>query len=101
MLSGEGDSARVIACASFIHRQIDNMPDYLKPAFTLLALALNALSLISAGGLFTRIAPEARLRVMDYWSRLPGPASDFLLFHKTLTAFYIFHVPGTEGSDAG
>ena len=78
------------ACARFILAQIKNMPDYLRLVFTVLALALNLVSLITERGFFCRVHPDARRRIISRWEKIPGPGRDFMLFYKTLTTFYVF-----------
>ena len=78
------------ACERFILAQVRNMPDYLRLAFSILALGLNLLSLFSERGLFCRVHPEVRERIITSWEKLPGPGRDFLLFYRTLAAFYFF-----------
>lgn len=91
---------KAIGCDDFVQQQVRAMPGYLKPAFTILAVAINALSLAVARGLFIRISPQGRIRVMALWGKLPGPAKDFLRFYKTLSIFYIYSEMYAEGNHA-
>jgi hypothetical protein len=77
-------------CERFVTAQVRNLPDYLRLAFAALALGLNLVSLFTGRGLFCRVHPDVRERVMARWNKIPGPGREFLLFYKTLAAFYLF-----------
>ena len=78
------------SCERFVLAQILNMPDYLRLAFGVLAIFLHLLCLFMERGLFTRVHPEARERVLAFWKKIPGPGREFLLFYNTLVAFFLF-----------
>ncbi|MDR1946523.1 MAG: hypothetical protein LBQ51_05085 [Desulfovibrio sp.] len=87
-----------MCCGRFIQSQIRSLPDYLRPAFTLLAWTVNFLSLLTERGLFCRLAPDARARVIARWEKLPGPTRDFTLFYKVLVVYHLFSCPDGRGS---
>ncbi|MDR2400917.1 MAG: hypothetical protein LBD73_04610 [Deferribacteraceae bacterium] len=91
------DADAVLPCARFVDAQAKNLLDYIRPAFLILAIAINFLSLLTERGLFCRIHPDARKRVISRWNKIPGPGRDFIFFYKTLTAFYIFSNIEREG----
>jgi len=82
-------------CDAFVLGQVRRMPDYLRPAFYLLATCLMLVSLVACGR-FYAITPEKRMIVLRRFKRLPGPCKDFFLFYHTLVSFYLFSVMNRE-----
>jgi hypothetical protein len=75
----------------FVLRQHARMPQHLGRAIALATIALSLWSLVRAGGLFHRLEPDARNRVILGWKQSAlEPFRDLIRFYESLVVMAVY-----------